>query len=227
MTSVLIAEDDALLRSLLIQILAGHDDLHVAAEVADGREAVAAVDAHRPQVLLLDLTLPGLSGMEVLALLADRPERPRVLVLSGTEDPDTQLAAVRSGAAGFLGKSRAAGVLVEAVRSVASGGVWLAPDVVSRVVQDYPTLSRQATVDRSPLARLTERERDVLARVARGMTNQQIASDLIMSLSTVKTHLQSIFRKLELPSRTEAAVLAVREGLLERESRNGFAGRVV
>ena len=119
----------------------------------------------------------------------------------------------------------AAGVLVEAVRSVANGGVWLAPDVVSRVVQDYPTLSRQATLDRSPLARLTERERDVLARVARGMTNQQIASDLIMSLSTVKTHLQSIFRKLELPSRTEAAVLAVREGLLEREARNGYAGR--
>jgi len=219
MTTVLIAEDDALLRTLLVQLLAAHDDLRVVAEVADGREVLPALDQHRPDVLLLDITLPGFSGLDILEALTERLDRPRVLVLSGSEDPETQLNAVRNGAAGFLGKSRASGVLVEAVRAVAGGGVWLAPDVVSRVVQEYPTLARQAAVDRSPLSRLTDRERDVLARVARGMTNQQIASDLIMSLSTVKTHLQSIFRKLELPSRTEAAVLAVREGLLERDAR--------
>lgn len=206
-----------MLRTLLSRILSDQDEFRVET-AADGREALTAARERRPDVLLLDLSLPALSGAEVLDHLSEDAERPRVLVLSGDESQETQLAAARRGASGFLGKSSALPVLADAIRTVAEGKVWLAPEVVGRLVSDYAALARRTERLQSPVSQLSPRELAVLVRVARGLTNQQIASGLSMSISTVKTHLNSIFRKLDLPSRTEAAVFAVREGLLEEDA---------
>lgn len=212
--SILIAEDDALLRNLLNTLLAQEDGLEVVGTVATGPECLEAVRKSRPQVLLLDLHLPGMSGLKVLEALEPGPDAPLVLVLSGSEDEETQLQAARGGARGFLPKSQAASVLANAIRSVAQGEVWFSRRVSERIFQEFHQLARRTREQDKPLNQLSEREREVLICVARGMTNSQIAGDLYMSVHTVKVHIQSILRKLNLPNRVEAAVYAVREGLV-------------
>jgi len=213
--SILIAEDDALLRSLLAEILSAQDGFEVVGSMESGREVVDAVARLRPTVLLLDLHLPGLSGLRVLEQLNDLPEGPLVLVLSGDEEEDTQLEVARNGARGFLPKSRAGSVLPQAIRAVAGGELWFTRQVSERIFREYHQLVRRVREQERPANQLSDREREVLVCVARGMTNGQIARDLFMSIHTVKLHIQNIFRKLNLPNRTEAAVFAVREGLLD------------
>lgn len=213
--SILIAEDDPLLRNLLGQIVADQPELRVVGQAVDGAQALEMAGRLQPDVLLLDLGLPTLTGLEVLERLGQLPDPPQVLVLSGDERHESQLAAVRQGASGFVCKSRAFPALPEAIRAVAGGRVWLAEEVIGQVIREYSVLVRQAKTEPSAKGLLTERETEVLVRIGKGLTNQQIAAELYMSLSTVKTHLQRIFRKLDLPNRTEAAVFAVREGLLD------------
>lgn len=215
--TLLIAEDDALLRGFLKRALAEEPDFRVLGMVDNGAEVVAQVERLKPQVLLLDVQLPGLSGLQVMRRLIDHPDAPATLILSGSEDEDTQLEAARSGARGFLCKSQAINCLGEVVRKIAGGETWFSPRVLGRVLSDYPRAIRRLREQEAPLNQLSEREREVLIRVARGQTNQQIAGELFMSVSTVKVHLRNIFSKLNLPNRTEAAVFAVREGLLQDE----------
>jgi DNA-binding NarL/FixJ family response regulator len=212
--SVLIAEDDALLRHFLKHTFVGQESFVVVGAAAGGGEALALATEKQPMVLLLDLGLPDVPGLEVIERLAliDRP--PAVLVLTGEETEEVQLAAIRRGARGFLCKSRAATSLLDAVRAVASGDAYFSPRVVGRIVDDYPALIRRVAQHDGPLSCLTERERDVLARVGRGMTNPQIAEELFLSLSSVKVHIRSVFKKLDIPNRAGAAVFAAREGLL-------------
>lgn len=213
--SILIAEDDPLLRRLVERILADSDTLQVIGDAADGLQALQEIERLQPDVLLLDLNMPKLSGMQVLERLGNAETRPAVLVLSTDEDEETQLTAARAGARGFLPKSQAAASLIEAVERVAAGEFWFSRRVSSLILSEYPLLARRVRDQDRPTSLLTDREKDVLIRVARGMTNSQIAADLSMSLSTVKTHVQNIFHKFDLPNRTEAAVFAVRHGLLE------------
>ncbi len=215
--SVVIAEDDALLRNLLTTLLAQEEGLEVVGSAASGAECLDTVRQLRPRVLLLDLHLPGMSGLKVMEALEPGGEGPLTLVLSGSEDEETQLQAARSGARGFLPKSQAATVLARAIRSVAEGEVWFSRRVSERIFQEYHQLARRTREQDKPLNQLSEREREVLICVARGMTNSQIAADLYMSVHTVKVHIQSILRKLNLPNRVEAAVYAVREGLVAAE----------
>ncbi len=212
--SILIAEDDALLRSLVAEILSLQPEFQVLGNAGDGEEALAKAGALQPDILLLDLSLPGVSGLKVLEQIGAWPQKPSVLVLSGDESEETQLQAAGAGAMGFLGKSRAMAVLPDAIRAVARGEAWFSRQVSARIFGAYSRLIQQVREQEQPLHLLTEREKEVLAQVARGLTNQQIAAELLMSVSTVKTHIQSIFQKLGLPNRTEAAVFAVREGLL-------------
>lgn len=212
--TILIAEDDPLLRAFLTDVLAGHPEIRVLGSVGDGREVLAAANRLKPQIVLLDLHLPGLAGLKVLELLLESENPPRVLVLSGDEANETQLEAARGGAKGFLPKSQAISKLADAIQAVASGGMWFAPQVVEQIFNEYPRLVRRTQQMDRPVDQLSAREREVLICVARGMTNQQIARELFMSLSTVKVHLHNVFQKLNLPNRTEAAVFAVREGLL-------------
>jgi DNA-binding NarL/FixJ family response regulator len=213
-TSIVIAEDDPLLRMLLERILSAEEGLSIVGSVADGLAALEAVGSLHPDVLLLDLNMPRLSGLGVLERLAEMSERPAVLVLSTDEAEETQLEAARSGARGFLPKSKAVPGLAKAVRAVANGDVWFSRRVSSLIFSEFPGRVRRLKEQERSASRLTEREREVLRRVAQGMTNSQIASDLCMSVSTVKTHVQNIFQKFDLPNRTEAAVFAVRHGLL-------------
>jgi DNA-binding NarL/FixJ family response regulator len=217
--SILIAEDDPLLRHFLLEVLADREGIRVVGTAGTGREALRAASELTPQVMLLDLGLPEMSGLEVLDGLSEMRDPPQVLVLSGDESEETQLAAARRGARGFLGKTQARGTLAEVIRTVAAGEVWLPPQVVGRLLADYSTLVRRTQEQQRPINRLTEKEREVLVRVAQGMTNQQIAQDLFMSLATVKLHNRNLFRKLDLANRAEAAAFAVREGLLEAGSR--------
>jgi DNA-binding NarL/FixJ family response regulator len=217
--SILIAEDDALLRSFLLERLAGQDGFAVVGSASNGREALDAAIKLRPQVMLLDLDLPELTGLQVLEQLAAQESPPAVIVLTGNETDEMQLDVARHGAKGFLCKSQAGAALPDAIRAVATGDVWLPRHVVGRLLSEYPLLARRSREMDRPASQLTEKERAVLVRLARGMTNQQIAGDLFMSVSTVKSHIRSLFRRLNLPGRTEAAVYAAREGLLEESNK--------
>lgn len=228
-TSILIAEDDALLRSMLAARLEGEEGFTVIGSVGDGREVTAAVRELQPEILLLDLNLPGLPGLKVLEQLSGVEHPPQVLVLSGEEVEEAQVRAAQSGARGFVHKSLGVASLPDAIRAIAGGETWFSPHVVAHIVREYPVLTRRLQELERPVNQLSDREREVLVRVARGLTNRQIADELYMSVSTVKAHLQSIIQKLQLANRTEAAVYAVREGLLEpaEERRAALPGSLV
>jgi DNA-binding NarL/FixJ family response regulator len=220
-TSILITEDDPLLCSLLAEALGRHDGFEVLGVVQDGREVAEEVERRKPDLLLLDLGLPGLPGLEVIERLHHSDEPPRILVLSGDEGEDTQFLAARAGAQGFVPKSAGIAGLPEAIREVARGGAWFSRAVANRIFADYPKVVRRVRESERPAKRLTDRERQILARVARGMTNQEIAAELFMSVSSVKVYLRTVLRKLNLPNRIEAALFAVREGLVDSSDNNG------
>lgn len=214
-TTIFVAEDDALLRRFLIRSLTETGEFAVAGDAGDGREVLESVLRLRPQVLLLDLSLPGLPGLEILERLAELENAPHVLVLSGDESDDVQLKAARGGAKGYLCKSQAIPTFTEAIRAIAAGGVWFPRHVVEQIFSEYPRIARGTRERERPIHQLSERERAVLIAVARGWTNAEIARELFMSFGTVKCHLRNILRKLDLTNRAAAAALAVSEGLLE------------
>jgi DNA-binding NarL/FixJ family response regulator len=214
--TILIAEDDGLLRNILSNILSEHQGFKVLDKVASGTEVVPAVKSLRPDVLLLDLMLGKTSGLTILSNLAEMASPPRTLVLTGDESEMTQLEAARRGAAGYLCKPEALECLPKAIRAISDGKYWFPNEIMSLVLQDYATLARRARAADQPASVLTEREVEVLVRIARGHTDPQIAAELYMSVSTAKTHIRSILEKLKLPNRTAAAVFAAREGLLDQ-----------
>ena len=218
--TIVIAEDDVLLRNLMVEVLGRHPDFEIVRAVGSGQEALDSVAELEPAVLLLDLNLPDLTGFQVLEGLVERGNGPRALVLSGDEAEDTQVKAASYGAVGFVPKSQAVSHLPSAIRATARGEAWFSRQLSARVFGAYSKLLHRVRQQERPLNQLSEREKEVLIQVARGLTNQQIAESLFMSISTVKTHIQNIFQKLDLPNRTEAAVFAVREGLVAEEPRN-------
>jgi DNA-binding NarL/FixJ family response regulator len=203
--TVLIADDHTVVRQGLRVLLGLEEDIEVVGEAADGAEAVALASTLSPDVLLLDLKLPGLDGLEALADLRDRGVRTWVLVLTSVTDPASVMVAMRAGAAGFLYKDVDPEALVRAVRSVHDGHIVLAPDAAASLVS-----SRGRTGAVAGLDSLTAREREVLAQIAEGRSNRQIARLLQMSEKTVKTHVSSVLAKLGVADRTQAALYAVR-----------------
>lgn len=210
---IVLAEDDGLLSSFIEEIIRGEPDLRLVQSVRTGPECLNVLDEETPDVLLLDVNLPGLSGFEVLDRLGERTDQIRVLVLSASEDTETQMEAARLGARGFLPKSQARRVLTRVIRDVAAGSTCFQPEVSSRLISEHQQLIRKRREQDRPMNQLSDRERQVLELVAQGMTNSQIAAELFMSVHTVKLHVANILRKFNLPNRTEAAVFAVREGL--------------
>ena len=219
--SVLIAEDDPLLQSFLKELLSLEKDLEVLATVTNGNDCLESLERLKPKVLLLDVHLPGLSGLKVLQALQEKPGAPYALVLSGVEDEETQLEAARLGARGFLPKSQSRAILGQAIRAVSEGATWFSRRVSDLLIREHQVLVRKVRETERPVNVLSDREREVLVCVARGMTNSQIAGELFMSIHTVKLHIQNILRKLDLPNRTEAAVFAVREGLMDEQGAGG------
>lgn len=203
--TVLIADDHPVVRQGLQVLLSLQDDIEVVGEAADGDEAVELTAALTPDVILLDLRLPGLDGLGVLADLRERGLATRVLVLTSVTDSASVTLAMRAGAAGFLYKDIDPDALVRALRLVRDGQVVLAPEASAALVRARSRADAVAGLDA-----LTAREREVLAQIAEGRTNRQIARLLEMSEKTVKTHVSSVLAKLGVADRTQAALYAVR-----------------
>lgn len=205
MIRVVIVDDHAVVRAGLEQVIALADDISVVGSVADGSEAVQAAQAGDAEVVLMDLSMPGVGGVEATRLvLAERPET-RVLVLTSFSDRDTILEALDAGACGYVLKDVEPDELLRAIRAAARGEAPLSP----RAAQALLSARREP----DPLAGLSEREREVLGLVAAGLSNKQIAARLGISEKTVKAHLTRVFRTIGVFDRTQAALWAHRHGL--------------
>jgi DNA-binding NarL/FixJ family response regulator len=202
---VLIADDHAVVRQGLRTYLDLQDDIDVVAEAADGDAAIAAAARHAPDVVLLDLAMPGRDG---IAALPELRERARVIVLTSFGEDDRLFSALRAGAAGFLLKDAEPADIVRAIRSAHAGQAPLSPATATRVVEELARGGRPRAADL-----LTPRELDVLRLIARGHSNKRIALELGVAEKTVKTHVGHVLGKLGLTDRTQAALYAVREGI--------------
>ena len=215
MIRVLLADDQALVRSGFRLILESEPDLEVVAEANDGAEAVALTLEHRPDVVLMDVRMPELDGLEAgRRILAGPAAATRVVMLTTFDLDEYVFEAIRDGATGFLLKTAPPDQLVAAVRSAVAGEMLLAPSITRRLVEEFAHRSqrgaRPAAVDR-----LTARELAVLQLLARGLSNAEIARELVVEPSTVKSHVASLLQKLDLRDRVQAVVLAYESGLVE------------
>jgi DNA-binding NarL/FixJ family response regulator len=211
---VVIADDVPLVRSGLRNALAEHSDIVIVAEAGNGDEAVRFALRHQPDVVLMDVSMPVLDGLGATRLICSETGVPpiRVLILSIHEDDDVVFDALRSGASGFVLKDSPPDEVVAAVRTVAAGESVLSPRLTSKLVRDLtarPPHSRRSAT----LGQLTQRERDVLQLIAAGLHNDEIARILVVSETTVKTHVQRLYRKLSLRDRVHAVIFAYQNGL--------------
>lgn len=208
---VLLVDDQELVRSGLRRILRRKDGFNVVAECSDGDEVPAAVAAHRPDVVVMDLRMRRVDGIEATRRLRADPDGPPVLVLTTFDDDELLSGALRAGAAGFLLKDSPAEDLVRAVHAVAAGHSLLDPAVTGRVLAAYRSSTVATAVEPSEL---TARELEVLRLMARGLTNSEIADELVISEVTVKSHIGRLFTKLDLRDRAAAIVFAYDRGLV-------------
>jgi NarL family two-component system response regulator LiaR len=202
---VVIADDHRVVRDGLCYLLSQEPEIEVVGEAGDGRQAVDVVAAARPDVLLLDLYMPGLDGHAVLAALPGIPRQPAVVVLTSATEDEHLISAMHAGATSYLLKTAPADDVIAAVRAAAAGTASLSPELLTRLTQ---ALRRPPPPD--PLQALSPRERDVLRLIARGHSNRQIARDLAIGEQTVKTHVRGILAKLGLQDRVQAAIFALR-----------------
>jgi DNA-binding NarL/FixJ family response regulator len=218
---VLLADDQGLVRTGFRMILGAEDDLEVVGEAADGLEAVDLVTRLQPDVVLMDIRMPGLDGIEATRrALAVRPEL-RVVVLTTFDLDEYVYAALRAGASGFLLKDAKESQLLAAIRVVADGGSLFAPEVTQRLIIRFAESEARTSTE---LSSLTAREREVLGLVARGLSNADIAETLFISEHTTKTHVASLLQKLGLRSRVQAVVLAYESGLVRPGSGPATSG---
>jgi DNA-binding NarL/FixJ family response regulator len=215
MTRVVIADDQAMVRAGLRALLTAEHDIEIVGEAADGEEAVDVVLKTRPDVVLMDIRMPGVDGLEATRRLLTRDGGPRVLILTTFDADEYVYEAMKAGASGFLLKDVRPEQLAEAVRVVAVGDALLAPAITRRLVEQFVRRPPPASTKPHELAELTERELDVLGLVARGFSNAEIASSLFLTEATVKTHLTHILAKLNLRDRVQAVVLAYESGLIQ------------
>ena len=206
---VVIADDHRVVRDGLCYLLSQEPDIEIAGEAGDGRQTIDVVAATRPDVLLLDLYMPGLDGHAVLAALRDKADDPArrlaVVVLTSAAEDEHLLRAMQAGATSYLLKTSPADHVIAAVRNAAAGTASLSPELLTRLTQ---ALRRPPPPD--PLRALSPRERDVLRLIAQGHSNRQIARDLAIGEQTVKTHVRAILAKLGLQDRVQAAIFALR-----------------
>jgi len=213
---VLLVDDQALLRSGLRILLETQEDLAVAGEAADGRQAVALARELRPDVILMDISMPGLDGVSATReILADaRPDAPRILIVTTFEDDGNVFGALRAGASGFLLKDAEPSELLRAIRVLAHGGALLAPNVTRRLIAEVASRPERREVPAAELQGLTHREREVMALAAAGLSNQEIAAELVISIATAKTHVSRAMRKLHAHDRAQLVALAYSSGLV-------------
>jgi DNA-binding NarL/FixJ family response regulator len=211
---LLIVDDQPLLRTGFRMILGGEPDLDVVGEAGDGREAVRMADQHRPDVVLMDLRMPVLDGIEATRQITARHPEVRVVVLTTFDLDEYVYASLRAGASAFLLKDAKEDQLVAAIRVAAQGGSLFAPAVTRRLIDRFAATGNGPAAEVPGVADLTPREREVWQLVAQGLSNADIADRLVVSEHTVKTHVASLLAKLQVPGRVQAVVLAYETGLV-------------
>lgn len=212
MIRVALVDDDALIREGLRMIIEQAGDLEVVATAGNGEEALRVASEHRPDVMLMDVRMPVLDGIEATRRITDSDDAPRVIILTTFELDEYVFEALRAGASGFLLKRTEPEQLVGAIRVVAGGEALLSPSVTRRLIEEFTRRPPVGTGER--LANLTEREREVLLLIARGLSNQELAEQLFIADNTVKTHVKRIFTKLGARDRAQAIVMAYESGLM-------------
>jgi DNA-binding NarL/FixJ family response regulator len=210
---VLIADDQQLVRAGLRTILEVEEDIEVCGEVADGLLAVSSAQQEHPDVVLMDIRMPNLDGLEATRRIAARGPIPRIVILTTFDLDEYVFEALRGGASGFLLKDTTADELVRAVRLAVQGDALLAPTVTRRLIERFA--NRSSAPPAQHLETLTGRELEVLLLVARGLSNTEVAERLFLGETTVKTHVAHVLDKLELRDRVQAVVLAYESGLIE------------
>ena len=213
---VVVADDQALVRGGFAMVLGHEDDIEVVAEAGTGIEAIDVARTHRPDVILMDIRMPEMDGLEATSRIVEEADwEVRVLILT-TFDPDEYVyKALRAGASGFVLKDMPPQELVTAVRTVADGGALLAPSITRRLIGQFAERFALDAAVSGRLERLTDREREVLAAIARGKSNAEISGELFIGAATVKSHVSSILTKLGLRDRAQAVVFAYESGLAE------------
>ncbi|HEX5203523.1 MAG TPA: response regulator transcription factor [Actinoplanes sp.] len=211
---VLIADDQALVRSGFRMILESRDDLEVVGEASDGEQAIRLAAQTHPDVVLMDVRMPGLDGVAATARITAAGGPPRVIILTTYDLEEPLYAALRAGASGFLLKDVRPADLVDAIRVVAGGDALLAPTATRRLLDRFLATDVTPSAADGSLERLTEREREVLTLLARGSSNAEIAARLVVTEATVKTHVSAILRKLGVRDRVQAVVIAYDLGLV-------------
>jgi DNA-binding NarL/FixJ family response regulator len=211
---IVLADDQELVREGIRMMLDAESDLEVVGEAADGNEALQLARALDPDVVLMDVRMPNLDGIEATARIPHTGSHARVLVLTTFDLDEYVYRALKAGAAGFLLKDARREELATAVRTIASGGALLAPEITRRLIADYCRRPQPGTVSEAA-AGLSERELDVIQRLARGRSNAEIAAEMILSEATIKSHIARILDKLELRDRTQVVVFAYETGLVE------------
>lgn len=218
---VLIADDHGLVRKGIRALLAREADIAVVGEARDGQEAIEVAATLRPDVVLMDLAMPALDGIEATRMISARQPETRILVLTSFTTDDKVFPALKAGALGYLLKDSEPEALAQAIRQVAHGESSLHPAIARKVLQE---LAHPAPPSRPPTPEpLTEREVEVLRLIAQGLSNKEIADRLIVTEKTARTHVSNILRKLQLASRTQATLYALREGLASLEDESGVA----
>ena len=208
---IVVVDDHTLFRRGITALLARVPDFEVVGEAADGFEGIKAVAAGKPDVVLLDLHMPGLTGIEAMqAILRDNPGT-HVVMLTVSEEAEDLMAALRAGALGYLLKNIDSDFLVESIRRAANGDSVMSPEMSGKLLREL-----RAGTDLAPVPALSPREREIVGCLTRGASNKEIARELAIAESTVKIHVQHILRKLELASRVQVAVWAIEHGIVPR-----------
>ncbi|MBI4761981.1 MAG: response regulator [Chloroflexota bacterium] len=213
MTTILLADDHQVLREALRFLLESQPDFHVVAETGDGLEAAALVEKHRPDVLIVDMRMPGLSGLEVARRTKRLSPATKVIILSMYDAEAYVMDSLAAGAAGYVLKQSSSQELLSAIRQTLAGGLYLSPSLNERALQSYIQHSREAHIP-DPFDLLTDREREVLQLAAEGLNNPQIAEKLSISPRTVEMHRAHLMQKLGLKTQTDLVKYALKRGLV-------------
>ena len=213
MTSVLIADDDDLMRAGLVELLTADPRIDIVGQASTGREAVERTRRLAPEVVLMDVRMPDLDGIAATRELSGTSSAAKVLILTTFEQDDYIFGALRAGASGFLLKRTRPEDLIAAVHTIAAGDALLSPSITRRVIDRMAQQPTPQLTDQTPIDQLTPREREVLVHIARGLSNREIATALVVEESTIRTHVKRVLMKLHLRDRVQAVIYAYESGL--------------